>query len=118
MSDDPTHNLHSSDSNSQPEPPEPNEALTDHSQMMEKAQAVHARYGAIIMSVKHVVGIGIGYAMRDGMMTDEVALVVMVDQKHPPDSISPLDVLPDQLDGVRVDVQEVGTFSAGFSAGL
>jgi len=40
----------------------------------------------------------------------------MVDALIPNDDLPPEDQIPDWLEGVRVDVQQTGLFSAGFSA--
>ena len=42
----------------------------------------------------------------------EVALVVMVRRKVPEDPLAPGDRIPSEIDGVPVDVQEVGTLRA------
>jgi hypothetical protein len=71
---------------------------------------VQAQYGPQIMSLPHVVGIGIGYRKRQNRATDELALVVMVDQKVPETLLAQNDIVPKTLDGVPVDVQETGSF--------
>jgi hypothetical protein len=43
-----------------------------------------------------------------------MALVVMVTQKMPVAQLADNDVLPQDLDGVRVDVQATGGFTGGF----
>lgn len=77
-----------------------------------RAQAVQARYADELMSKAHVQGVGVGLAKKDGQYTNEVAIVVMVDQKVPASQLDPDDVIPKELDGVRVDVQEMGFFTA------
>lgn len=83
---------------------------------LEHAQQVQAKYEAAIMGLPHVVGVAVGYAQVEGQTTGEPALIVMVDRKLPEESLSAADILPGQLDGVRVDVQETGAFSASDSA--
>lgn len=78
----------------------------------QRARAVKQAYQAELMSKANVVGVGVGYLTRRGQPTDEIALVVMVSQKLPPEQLSPADLLPRQIDGVRVDVQEVGAVTA------
>jgi hypothetical protein len=80
-------------------------------EQMQRVQEVQVKYEPLLLSLPHVVGVGIGYARRDGAMTGEVALVVMVDQKIAAASLPPEAVIPPQIDGVRVDVQEMGAFS-------
>lgn len=79
---------------------------------MAKAALVQAKYTDELMQKPHVVGVGLGLAQKDGQPTGEVALVVMVDQKLPQAQLAPEDMIPSELDGVRVDVQPVGTFAA------
>jgi hypothetical protein len=43
-----------------------------------------------------------------------VAVVVLVRRKLPASQLSPEDRIPAQIDGVPVDVQEVGDVRAGF----
>ena len=76
------------------------------------ATEVQARYADMLLSKANVVGFGVGFAQKGGMPTREVALVVMVDQKLPAAQLAADDLLPTELDGVRVDVQPTGGFSA------
>jgi len=41
-----------------------------------------------------------------------VALVVMVSRKVPPHELAPQDILPREIEGIPVDVQEVGELKA------
>src|SRR5690242_1771874 len=84
--------------------------LTD--KQIEKLSAVQAKYVEELMKYPHVIGVGIGFAKRDGLDTAEPALVVMVDKKMPVAQLAEEDILPNELEGVRIDVQETGTFSA------
>jgi len=61
----------------------------------------------------NVVGVGVGLRTRGGRRQREVALVVMVRQKVPRTMLAEADVLPAEIDGVPVDVVEVGDISAG-----
>jgi len=61
-----------------------------------------------ILSKANVVGVGVGLRQVKGKLTDTPALVVMVTQKKPPHELDPEDMLPSSIDGVPVDVQEVG----------
>jgi hypothetical protein len=78
--------------------------------------AVQQQHQAFLLSIPHVVGIGIGYATAEGTTTQELSLVVMVDQKLPDEAVAPEHRIPKEIDGVRVDVQETGAFTAGLSA--
>ncbi len=82
-------------------------------QTLKQLTAVQAEHAQSLMEKAHVVAVGIGYAQVNGNYTDTPALVVMVDEKLPPEALQEADLLPRELDGVRVDVVAVGTFSAG-----
>lgn len=77
-----------------------------------RATEVQTRYADLLLSKPHVVGVGVGIAYRGGVPTGEVALVVMVDEKLPAAELAPDEMIPAELDGVRVDVQATGGFSA------
>jgi hypothetical protein len=59
-----------------------------------------------------VVGVGVGLRHTGGQRTDQVAVVVMVDRKVPLAQLRPQDRLPSEIDGVPVDVKEVGELRA------
>jgi hypothetical protein len=86
--------------------------MSTQDEQMARITAVQTRYADELMRKKHVVGVAVGLAQRDGEYTQEVALVVMVEQKVPLDQLAPEDRIPSELDGVPVDVQETGTFEA------
>ena len=77
-------------------------ALTD------KARSVKDAHLHWLMQRANVVGVGVGYRWRQGMRTDTVAIVVMVKKKVPASQLDPSDVLPHELDGIPLDIQEVG----------
>ncbi len=78
---------------------------------IEKVQAVKESYQDLLMSKPNVVGVGIGLRQAGGKRTDQLGLVVMVQRKLPAAQLKPDEILPAQIDGVPVDVQEVGQFS-------
>lgn len=79
----------------------------------EKLTEVQAKYANMLMSKPNVVGVAIGYIREDGVAVEEMGIIVMVSQKLPDNQIPPKDRIPHELDGVRVDVQEFGSFQAG-----
>jgi len=79
---------------------------------MERAAEVQQRYERELMSKANVVGVGTGWRHKNGQVTNDVAVVVMVDKKVPLDRLARDDVIPAQLEGVPVDVQEVGQLRA------
>ena len=79
-------------------------------ELQRKITDIQARYVDELMAKAHVVGVGIGMAKVDDEFTDEMALVVLVDEKVPMEELPPSDQIPAQIEGVRVDVQETGVF--------
>lgn len=79
---------------------------------VERASAVQARYADELMRKPNVVGVGVGFTTKGGQSTGEVGLIVLVERKLPEAQLAPEAVIPAELEGVRVDVQETGGFSA------
>jgi hypothetical protein len=65
-----------------------------------------------LLAKPNVVGVGVGFKERGNQKTSEMALVVMVTLKLPPDQLAPGDRIPPSIEGVPVDVQEVGEITA------
>ncbi len=61
-----------------------------------------------ILKKANVVGMGIGYKDTAGIKSDELALIVLVQDKLPIESLSANDVVPKEVDGVKTDVIRVG----------
>jgi len=78
----------------------------------EKARRVKNTHLADLMAKANVIGVGIGYSHRGGVKTDQVGLVVMVRKKIPPHQLTNQDMIPEEIDGVPIDVQEVGEIRA------
>ncbi|MCB9453206.1 MAG: hypothetical protein H6672_17375 [Anaerolineaceae bacterium] len=74
--------------------------------------AVQAQYSDELMQKPNVVGVAVGLVQRGGASTGEVGLVVLVSRKIPDDLLDEADRIPSELDGIRVDVQEVGEITA------
>jgi hypothetical protein len=66
-----------------------------------------------LLSKSNVLGVGVGLRERGGQRGEQVALVVLVRRKLPAADLAPKDVIPSEIDGVPVDVQEVGEVKAG-----
>jgi hypothetical protein len=79
---------------------------------IQRAQAVKQAYTSELMAKANVVGVGVGFCKRHGQRTDDVGLVVMVSQKLPSAQLDPGDIIPHEIEGVPVDVQEVGEIRA------
>jgi hypothetical protein len=78
----------------------------------ERVQQAQDKYQDMLLRFPHVIGVAVGYATVAGQTTPEPALIVMVDAKVEAQGLANNDLIPQELDGVRVDVQEFGAFSA------
>ena len=84
----------------------------DANEQLRRASEAQQKYTDKLLNYPNVVGVAVGYITRGGERTPEIGLIVMVDQKLPVAQLAPADVIPRELDGVRVDVQETGVFTA------
>ena len=91
----------------------PSEFETKPIESHQKAIAVQEKYEEDLLSRANVEGVGVGLRMRAGELTDEVVLVVMVTRKVPRSQLAPEDFVPPEIEGVPVDIQEIGHVSAG-----
>ena len=69
---------------------------------------VRTRHEAELMRYPNVVGIADGIRMRDGKPTGEPAIIVFVERKVPRQDLTDSDLLPEEIEGVPVDVVETG----------
>jgi hypothetical protein len=65
-----------------------------------------------LLAKPHVVGVAVGFRQVDGESTGTLALVVMVDQKVPQNLLTPDQQIPVTIEGIPIDVQEIGEISA------
>ncbi|MCL6638427.1 MAG: hypothetical protein K6T80_01935 [Firmicutes bacterium] len=61
-----------------------------------------------LLGLQNVVGVGIGYKQVRGEETGRPAYIVYVEKKVPPGGLSRGQVVPEQIDGLDVDVVEIG----------
>jgi hypothetical protein len=80
----------------------------DQEALIERIQAVKKAREAELLAKANVIGVGVGLRRRGGELLDEPALVVLVSQKVPRAQLAEGDFIPNQIDGVPVDVQEIG----------
>lgn len=76
--------------------------------LLERLKAIKREHEGRLMRLRNVVSVGIGYRQRAGQITDELAIVVSVEDKIPPDELDEENVIPTEIDGAPVDVQVVG----------
>jgi hypothetical protein len=82
-----------------------------------KSLSVQDQYQESLLILSNVVGVGTGYRMRGGEITEEICVQVLVDRKIPIEMLAPHDLVPTTLevtDGYRVktDVLEVSPIDA------
>jgi hypothetical protein len=70
----------------------------------------HQRHALLARS--GVVATGIGYKVKGGARTSELALVCCVERKRPLEALAARERIPASLDGVATDVWETGPFRA------
>ncbi|MBN1428995.1 MAG: hypothetical protein JXB07_11465 [Anaerolineae bacterium] len=71
-------------------------------------RAIKARYEDLLLAWPGVMSVGVGLCRQDDAPTGEICIVVTVQNKRTTDNLSPDEALPDQIEGVQVDVQESG----------
>ena len=74
---------------------------------MSAAEEALRKHAARLMAYPHVTGVGIGrqFGAND---EGEAVVQVLVTEKLPPDQLAPTDIIPEDVDGVKVQVMEVG----------
>jgi len=65
-----------------------------------------------LLATQNVVGVGVGYKIIDGEQTENYAIVVMVTRKLPIPALPPNSILPKNVNGIKIDVIEVGELRA------
>lgn len=78
-------------------------------------QAIRVKdaHEADLLRRANVLGVGVGMRQRGRRTSDEVAVVVLVTRKVPAAELAPADLIPSEIEGVPVDVLEVGDVRAG-----
>ena len=74
----------------------------------EHVKSVKETHERELLAKQNVVGCGVGYKFVDGKRTDTLAIIVMVRKKTPERLLELEEIIPREIDGVPVDVQEVG----------
>jgi hypothetical protein len=86
--------------------------MSDADERTRRAVRVKQDHEPELLAKANVLGVGVGLRQRAGIGETEVAVVVLVRRKLPASQLSPEDRIPAQIDGVPVDVQEVGDVKA------
>jgi hypothetical protein len=85
--------------------------------LIERIKAVKQAREEELLAKANVVGVGVGLRRKGGELLDQPALVVLVSKKVPRAQLAEEDFVPNEIDGVPVDVQEIG-FVRSYAAPL
>lgn len=86
--------------------------MAEREQLVEQARLVKGRHEDELLRKANVVGVGVGFVSRRGRMTEQIGVIVNVRRKVPLAQLAEQDVIPVELEGVPVDVTEVGEIRA------
>lgn len=73
-----------------------------------KLAKIRARYEAELLRYPNVVAVGESVQTKRGKPTGQPCIVVFVERKIPPDQLGEDEILPEELEGIPVDVVEAG----------
>ncbi|MFW9910792.1 MAG: hypothetical protein ACFFEF_19730 [Candidatus Thorarchaeota archaeon] len=79
---------------------------------LEEVRRVKAEYERELMRKPGVVGIAIGYKLIRGKKTDQLCIICYVVKKKRIGELEERDVIPEEIEGVPVDVIESGQVRA------
>lgn len=87
--------------------------MSQEEDLTRRAVRVKQIHESDLLAKANVLGVGVGLRQRSGERGAEVAVVVLVRRKIPAAQLAPEDRIPPEIDGVPIDVQEVGDVQAG-----
>ena len=82
------------------------------SSFFEKVKSVKRAHEPMLLAKPNVVGVGIGFRIQNGLRTENLAIIVMVSQKLPVVQLKATELIPTEIEGIPVDVQERGEIRA------
>lgn len=80
--------------------------------ILERARQIKRQYVNTLLAKKNVVACGVGYKETEGVITDELCVVVSVEKKIPLAQLAEADIVPKAIDDVQTDVLETGLITA------
>ena len=78
----------------------------------QKIEQIKKKYELDLLRQANVVGVGIGMKMKKGISTNKVCLKVYVCQKLPKSKLDKNEILPEKLEGIETDIEEIGKLEA------
>lgn len=91
---------------------DPEAGLFSQAEAMNHARRVREAHETELLRKANVVGVGVGLCHSQGRGTEEVGLIVLVHHKVPAELLDWVDRIPSEIDGVPVEVREVGKIEA------
>ncbi len=82
--------------------------MADNATILEKAKKVKRTHERMLLAKPNVVGVGIGFLIRGGQLTEHVGIIVMVTKKLPASQLKATELIPTDIEGILIDVQEKG----------
>ena len=86
--------------------------MTESSSFLEKVKTVKRAHEAMLLAKPNVVGVGIGFRIQGRQHSKNIAIIVMVSIKLPASQLKADELIPTEIEGVPVDVQERGEIRA------
>ena len=80
--------------------------------LIKEAIAVKQQYLDKLFTMPNVVGIGIGYKVANGVVTNELAITISVSKKFASAQLAGSDLIPKLIGSIKTDVVETGIFKA------
>jgi len=87
--------------------------MSQEEDLTRRAVRVKQIHESDLLAKANVLGVGVGLRQRSVEPGAEVAVVVLVRRKIPAAQLAPEDRIPREIDGVPIDVLEVGDVQAG-----
>lgn len=81
--------------------------------MKKRLKQIKEKYEAKLLSLPHVVGVGIGIQRRKGRSIKRLCLKVYVQKKLSKNSLRKNEIVPEELEGIETDVEEIGRVEIG-----
>ena len=79
---------------------------------MQEILKLKRKHADHLLGKENVVSVGVGFREMSGVRTEQVCIVAGVEKKLPGIALPTIQQLPVHLEGVKVDVQEVGKIKA------
>lgn len=81
-------------------------------ELIAQMRQIKDMYAENLLGKRNVVGVGLGYKVKQGVQTGELSLVVSVTCKEEPAALDARDLVPEMIEGVKTDVVATGVLRA------